>query len=216
YCEQDFVVGQLQPHLGPLGTHITAPILGKPGHKGGNVQLQRIRTAVLASFHDRDCFVTTLVDLYGLKGVWPGKERWRQHGGDLKAHCEADILAEARGALGEQFRGDRFIPYIQRHEYEALFFSDPRALALGLGLPDFEHAIRDVLKQFENPEAINQGESTHPKARVKSWLSDYDDRERTVASNIWQGLSLASVRAACPEFDRWMGTLERLGSQPRP
>jgi hypothetical protein len=58
--------------------------------------------------------VTTLFDLYGLPKDFPGLD---EHQADKDTNRRCDAL---QATLGQEFDDPRFIPYLQRHEFEAL------------------------------------------------------------------------------------------------
>lgn len=67
---------------------------------------------------DKTAFVTTMFDFYGLPNDFPGKP-------DLnKNMTNLEKVKHLETALEQDINNDRFIPYIQLHEYEALLFSD--------------------------------------------------------------------------------------------
>jgi hypothetical protein len=75
-------------------------------HKGGCINLDRIKseiTKLLSSFD----YVTTFYDLYGFYGV---------------GIITADELEQK---MSELFSDRKFIPYIQKYEFETLLFSEP-------------------------------------------------------------------------------------------
>ncbi len=72
--EETFVNEVLVPHLATFGVYPAASLVGKPGHKGGNVTTSRmaydIRCRLLG---DAQAWCTTFVDFYGLDSEFVGK-----------------------------------------------------------------------------------------------------------------------------------------------
>src|SRR5690606_28976217 len=121
--ESNFVTKVLQPHLEKSGLITRASIVGKAGaHQrqdknrgGGYFKTWRGDICDLLSNKTwSELRVTTLFDLYGLPKDFPGLA---PQGTDSDTTRRCDRLIEA---LGREFEDSRFIPYIQRHEFEAL------------------------------------------------------------------------------------------------
>ena len=97
----------------------------------------------------------------------------------------------------------RFVPYIQLHEFEALLFSDPAAFTEMF--PNREGAIAqltDIRKKFHSPEDINDGQLTAPSKRILNVLPDY---QKSVAGIlIAQRIGLAKIRSECGHFNDWL------------
>jgi hypothetical protein len=59
------------------------------------------------------------------------------------------------------------------------------------------------------PELINQGATTHPKARLQSLLRGY--KETSDGPTLLEKIGIAAVRGSCPHFNDWLSRLEALG-----
>ena len=122
------------------------------------------------------------------------------------------------GALVEvvSIRPERFLPYIQPYEFEALLFSDPGSFANIE--PEWQiatKALAKVRKAVQSPEHINDGATTHPSARLTKLLPGY----RIVAhgSRIAAQIGIERIRAECRHFNRWLESLEGLtATKPDP
>ncbi len=144
--ERQFVEGPLLEHLLPFGILVSGKIIGVPGHKGGRVNYARVKkdvTHLLRS--DRRSHCSTLIDYYGLGDGFPGdasrqeKTLRQQHAAGIE-RATLDDIAEA---LGDDLRvRERFVPFIVLHEFEALLFSDPNALAESIGEPSLANDSR--------------------------------------------------------------------------
>ena len=105
----------------------------------------------------------------------------------------------------------KVLPYVQRHEFEALLFADVDAFssidvnAEGVG------KLRGVRSQFATPEDINDDRGTAPSKRILQVVPSY--------SKVGQGpvvaakIGLEKMRLACPRFGKWLERLEALGSE---
>jgi hypothetical protein len=152
---------------------------------------------------------TTLFDLYGLPDDFPGAD----------AHSSVSDTVRRAGLL-EQAMADsigdwRLIPYLQRHEFEALVLAcreHLRELLDPSDYPGFE-ALKVSLGQME-PEDVNDGAETAPSKRLEANISSY--RKTLHGPLALEAAGLATVRAACPRFDAWVKKLEALVGAAQP
>lgn len=69
------------------------------------------------------------------------------------------------------------LPYVQRHEFEALVFSDLEAVACKFIKPGKANALeqlRKVMAECGSPEGINHNYSTVPSRRLQRIFPSYD------------------------------------------
>ena len=113
--------------------------------------------------------------------------------------------------IGSQRLSIRVIPYVQRHEFEGLLFSN---VACFRGVPDLFvdevklnrlHAIRH---QFESPEDINDNVNTAPSKRLLALMPNYS--KPLHGPLIGEDIGIDAIRAECPRFDNWVGQLSQL------
>ena len=152
-------------------------------------------------------FFTTMFDFYALHDSFPGC---------LEAQNIIDPYNKVKKleeSLAENIPGRRFIPYIQLHEFEAMVFVDPGQL-IHLH-PDSENGIA-VLKNAlneqrvnNNPELINDGQTTAPSKRILTQISDYHKPSGFLTV---EKIGLDAIRSKCPHFDEWLKKLEELKS----
>lgn len=212
--EEMFVNEVLASHFASRQIYLEPSLIGKPGHKGGNVSVARLLTDMRARSGDTASYCTTFFDFYGLPSGFPGKQdALALVSVDAKARRVCDALAvEVEKALGRAAR-ERLLPYVQMHEFEALLFSAPATFAAGLGRKDLTDSFTRIRERYETPEGINDNPETAPSKRILSLHAGYD--------KIWNG-SLAAIdigldvlRAECPLFDGWLSSLERLSGVRR-
>ena len=215
--EEAFVKEVLAPHLDPLGVYTRATIVGKlvterRGHasRGGGAfshWLKDIRR-ILGTDRSADLRVTTLFDLYGLPNDFPGLA---SHGADRDTSRRCDALEEAlRLDVGDH----RFLPYLQRHEFEALVLASLAALR-GLldarddliGLTTLEGQVGDT-----PPEDVNDGPNTAPSKRLLQHLGGYSKTLHGPLALADTGL--VRLRERCPRFDTWIRKLEAYAGGP--
>jgi hypothetical protein len=144
-----------------------------------------------------------MVDLYALPPDVPGHAAAR----GLRDPCTQAEILEA--ALADEIKDQRFIPYIQVHEFEALLLAGPEKFT-----ERFERMEKQIAmllaecNRFASPELINDGRQTHPKARIQKYFPDYG--EKVDGPLLAQAIGLPQIRHKCPHFDRWLTTLENL------
>ncbi len=86
----------------------------KLAHGGGHWSHWKKDIATLLRSPSSDLRVTTMFDLYGLPADFPGLGQW---GGEPDTVVRA---ARLESAMTTDVGDPRFIPYVQRHEFEAL------------------------------------------------------------------------------------------------
>jgi hypothetical protein len=96
------------------------------------------------------------------------------------------------------------------HEFEALLFSDPKALADGLKLPN-NAPIQDIRDQFHTPEEINDSEPTAPSRRIRKLNKGYSKVRHGIL--ISQNIGLNVMRTECPHFNEWVQKIETLANR---
>ena len=72
--EEMFVNEILAAEFYPKGIYLVPALIGKPGHKGGNLKYGRLLSDVRARLlGDATAYCTTFFDFYGLPEDFPGK-----------------------------------------------------------------------------------------------------------------------------------------------
>lgn len=210
--EEEFVRHLLAPALLDKQVSLLPSCIGKVGHKGGNVKLNRLSLDVKERLlRDRRCYCTTLFDYYALPGDFPGKAEGASCAdiGDKQTHIVQALSAWSLDSLGHQ-PASRFIPYVQMYEFEGLLFSDPSRMARAIGRPDTEDDLRKIRSAFSTPEWINDSPDTAPSKRIAILFPAYDKPEHPLLAT--QEIGLDTIRRECPLFDDWLKRLETLNT----
>lgn len=219
--EEVFVKKVVAPHLLVHRVYTSATVVGKAvaqrrgagGRGGGGGHFRHWRRdleRVLGNDSSAELRVTTLFDLYGLPADFPELERWRA---DLDTNRRCDAL---QLALGDVFSDSRFIPYLQRHEFEALVLASLPALRQLFdakddlaGLKQLEVSVREA-----EPEDINDGIDTAPSKRLLASVPGYI---KTLHGSLAAAdTGLARLRERCPRFNAWVTQLETLNEASIP
>ena len=182
-----------------------------PGHRGGALSRERVVRYLRNTLRERqDIYVTTLFDLYGLPSDFPGKNSLDGKADPIERAASIEQELHEIVVQSAECRPDRFLPHIQPHEFEALLFSDVARFAQAE--PDwqpFVGALRQVRQAAPSPEHINDGQDTHPSARLRQVLgASYQKVLHGVAVSAQIGLE--HIRAECHHFGRWLTRLEEL------
>jgi len=208
--ERAFVHEVIRPHLSVHGLHSIPRLLRTGEHKGGVISYQRARSAALDLLKgDRRAYCTTMFDFFQLPRDFPCLPVLGSHSAERKADILekaffADIAANLRPAL----RPDRFLPYIQMHEFEGLLFSDPDGFCAAIHQDDLAESVRAIRRRFGTPEDIDDGQETAPSKRILRLLPDYQKaQDGPIAAS---AIGLAVIRRECRHFNDWVSRLERL------
>jgi hypothetical protein len=207
--EQRFIKELLVPYLGEKGICLTPVVLDKPGEKGGDVKFARAKNDIERHLKQRhDTYLTLMVDYYGIRGDWPGLEESRlQHDPFQKAKIMNERTAdEVKRLFPKQFPEKRLIPYVSMHEIEALYFSNPNALARILGVS--QSLVDDILRECGCPEKINDNRATAPSKRLGMLSGRFKKTSTGIA--IAREIGIDAMRKACPLFHGWVESMEKL------
>ena len=191
--EEEFVKIVLTNHLRAKGVEPYPSLLR------GDVTVEKLASdmaRLIWSFN----FVTSLVDFYGFRGK----------GSATVEELEEQIGEAVDKKIARSWNQSRLVPYVQRHEFEGLLFSDVSAFA-GLVYANEEAVteLQRVRSRFVTPEDINDSSNTAPSKRIEKVIPRYN--KRVAGSQIAMDIGLDAIRAECPRFDRWVTQLESLG-----
>ena len=178
-------------------------------YRGGMTNYARAKDDILNWLKkDWSAYVTTMFDFYGLPHDFPGYEdamhcptpleRAEYLEFKMKENIEADLANSVP---------NRFIPYIQLHEFEALLYAD-----LSLLEDDYLNDVDAIRKLREEtadtpPEEINNGAETAPSKRLLKAIH-YEKGATPVA---WlEKITIDKIASCCPHFSAWIEKLSKL------
>ena len=211
--EETFVKQVLCPHLAEMFVWVKVRCVMTSRsrgikHRGGvshYAQVRRDITNWLAEDRNRDARFTTMFDLYGLPGDFPGYEN------AARARDPYERVSILEDALMEEMQDTRFIPYLQLHEFEALLLSDPRKLDAQFPGRDEEICrLTDMASRFSSPELIDDGANTAPSKRIALEIPEYGGMKASSGPIVAGAIGLETLRSKCRHFARWLGRLEAL------
>ena len=141
--EEAFVNKLIVSHLRTKG------IETRPVSLGGNVTVGRLAQEMVNLFWQRYRFDTSLIDFYGI----------REKNDRTVCQLEHAVLAQVDQLIRRRWDERAVIPYIQRHEFEGLMFSEVRAFST-LELAGVDGDCLDSLE----PTYL-----THPPGETPDW-----------------------------------------------
>ncbi|MCK5797154.1 MAG: DUF4276 family protein [Deltaproteobacteria bacterium] len=215
--EQTFIRDVLAPEMGGRGLFLFAVLVGKPGHKGGDIRFERVSEDVIRFLKQRpDTYVSTMLDYSRIDINWPGADAVRAlcaEGTKVSASQKGEILEQETVAriekiLPENEIARRFLPYVEMHEFEALLFSNAEVLVRKMNVDMAD--IMEILGPYDGPEEINSDPEKTPSKR----LLGFDPAYRKVAMGriLAAAVGVQEMRLQCPHFDGWLARLEGLES----
>ncbi len=208
--EKSFADQILVPHLAQYQIEVRPRVVltnRKLGKRGGILDFEKISgdlRRLLKGDAQPESRFTTMIDFYALPSQFSG---WTEANKLLTAAQRVSFLENAlHMELGDQ----RFYPYIQLHEFEALLFCDLGALQRRL--PGSEAGIKALQSEVRHltPEQINEGASTAPSKRIIRHLPVYERSKVRVGAAAAAAIGLPVLKAKCPHFAEWIARLEQL------
>ncbi len=172
------------------------------GHKGGLTKYSHLQKDIKKSLKG-DVLVTTFLDFFKIPPSIPDYNIMRQ-----KTNIDAKIDTLEQG-MAADINNYKFIPYIQKHEFEALLFSDNCGFEELYDEPAIYAATAAIIAQYPNPEEINNNPATAPSKRLEKILKDNGERydKVTEGSLIAEDIGMDKILAKCPRFKAWIELL---------
>ena len=209
--EVNFVKQILVPHLSPklvLSRAVLTSRDNKRGliFRGGLSNYAKAKNDIelwLREAPETEHRFTTMFDFYRLPNDFPG------YAAAQKLSDPYEKAAYLEAALRADIGDDRFLPYLQLHEFEALIFADPQKL--DWEYLEHESAIEELLAvsaDFANPELVNGSEATAPSKRIKQVIPEFD--KVTAGISVLTRIGLETLKIKCPHFAEWIGNLEKI------
>jgi len=208
--EQTFIRELLAPLLSYKGIYLHPALIGKPGHKGGDIRFERAITDIGNLLKQRfNIYVSTMFDYFRIERDWPGRKSIKNNDSAFEKarKMEHETLSVILKEYPDQNVEKRFIPYISMHEFEALLFSDTNILAQIINTDPIN--IENILKECGEPEEINDNELTAPSKRLQS-LCYRKYRKVAMGKIIANSIGINTIRKRCPHFNEWLSKLESL------
>ena len=205
--ERDFCKEVLYPHFFSLGILVFPPLIRKSG--GGIVAWASLKKQIENHlFTEPNAVVTTLIDFYGLeqKRDFPGLVASK-----LKSEKNECVQLLEEAMVQDVPKGfNRFIPYIQLHDFEGLLFNEITVFTQQIPSTEILNLqeLTYIIDQYPNPELINDKKETTPSRRLQNLIAGY---KKTVHGPILaEAIGIKRIRAKCPRFNNWITKLEQI------
>ncbi len=137
-----------------------------------------------------------------------GEEASKKRSSQRAACVEEALLKDVKQEMGRNFDPARFVPFVVMHEFEGLLFSDCEAFSRGIGRPACEVDFKEIRKQFDTPEDINDSVTGAPSKRVEAVAPGYE--KPLLGALAALEIGLARIRAECAHFADWLNRLESI------
>ncbi|HTF86742.1 MAG TPA: DUF4276 family protein [Cellvibrio sp.] len=215
--EETFVETVLAPAFYGQGLMLEPQMIEtSPGHKGGALNYDRVRQHLRNTLRQKSApTVTTFFDLYKLDKRFPGFDEASTQTSltarleIIKRNLHEDVIQEAG------CRPERFIPYIQPYEFEALLFSNISELT---GLEAEWRKATEVLLKARNavdsPEYINDKPETKPAAHLERELVSPKFRKTRHGPLAAQKIGLNKMESECQFFADWLNKIRQISKTP--
>lgn len=198
--EQEFVNTMLRPWLNGYGIYDVTPVLIKTSKhgRGGLINGQHLMNTILGLLcetADNQLVVTSFVDFFRIPSNMPGYSDAMSHTSSIE---QVEVL---ESELYKTINDRRFVPYIQRHEFEALVFSS------NVGFEKYcnnqqSSQTGSIVNSYDNPEDINSSPSTAPSKRLLAIIPGYD---KVILGNLLAlEIGMENIIQRCPRFSAWL------------
>ena len=225
--EYGFLQEVLVPYLSSRGIAANGRMIKtSKTQKGGFKNFQQVWNDMRDWMkEDSNACFTTMFDLYRLPKLqpedksseipqgFPGQEQAQKLNGYEKVRCLETALADFVNKRFDGFFHDRFIPYIQLHEFETLLLVDVQPLE---ELYPYRAGKLSEISSFDKPETVNGGENTHPSKRIIDCIPEYEGDKPTSGPIAAADIGLDKLRGKCPHFNEWLSNLENLAKKETP
>lgn len=205
--EESFVNNVLKPYFYSRGINNTVQCFKTKHSNGGLSKYSYIKKDILNVLYEHDVVVSTMMDFYRLPSDFPG---FKEAAGLSSSQEQTALLEQRLKEDIERSQGTKFehlIPYIQLHEFEALIFSSINGIDKLFERSEVNYrGFLDVIKEFPNPEDINNGPNTAPSMRLKNLIQGYN--KVVYGINIIQEIGMRKLLEKCPRFSEWIKKLE--------
>lgn len=196
YTEERFVKEVLKFHFEQKGIFVI------PINLKGVGKYKTINNEVKTLLKDRSAkMVTTMIDFYRIPSDFPNKSQCNS------SHTAVQKVELLENGFIEDIDNEKFLPYLQLHEFEALLFSDVSHFSkipnVGNKISEFEKIV--LSKQ---PEEINDLPNTSPANQIIKILNFY--RKEYHGIIVAKSIGLDKMREKCPHFNNWIESIEKL------
>lgn len=175
-------------------------------HKGGFGKYSQLKTDIQRIIRGgkANVVVTTFLDFFRLPNSVPQYQAMLQ---EPTIDNKIDLLEQG---MKQDIGHENFVPYIQKHEFEALLFADNCGFE-GLYNKYISNQTQAIIDKYPNPEDINNRPNTSPSKRLMKILEKHGERYDKVTEGnlIAEDIGIAKMLEKCPRFKIWIETLAK-------
>jgi hypothetical protein len=183
---------------------IQTPLIKKSG--GGIVPWNTLKKQIELHLIEKEVIVTTFIDYYGIPDSY-NYPSWVASKKMVDKNLRMDFLENAMKASINQ---NRFIPYIQLHEFEGLLFNNIDIFDQNFNPSELNtrQELVNILNSCPNPELINDSPVTAPSKRLERIILGYS--KIIFGSILAECIGLNNIRQKSPRFHNWIDILEKI------
>ena len=196
--EEVFVKDMVRPHLLEHAIFDVTPIKisTKAGFKGGFVKYEYLKNDANRLLKQRnDTVISTFVDYFRIPNDIP------DYGNCLQIHNIDDRIKCLESSIANDIGNERFLPYIQKYEFESVLFSSNTGFENYYGV-NVSKRTNEIIERYSNPEDINDNSATSPSNRLKQIVPQYN---KVLTGNILAlDIGIERILEKCPRFRDWV------------
>ena len=198
--EFEFINELLCPFFSSIEIYQVTPLLLNTSktQKGGDISYDRFKNNIEEKLYkENDIIITSLIDFFRLKTDFP---RYTE---SLKINDKVERVTFLENAIADDIKSERFIPYIQLHEFEGLLFSDTKGFDYFSSINSKNKIIlSEIIRNYPNPEMLNDGATTAPSKRLEQLILSYDKPFHGPIIALEN--TLVPIFAKCKRFKQWI------------
>jgi len=208
--EERFVKDVLSTYLGGfnIATDVRCVLTSKDkrkSHRGGLINYSKAKKDIqtwLKEDQNPEVRFTTMFDLYALPKDFPKFEEAER----INDPYEKVVFLEK--AMEDDVQDNRFLAYIQLHEFESLILAKPSSLSIEyLGRKNEIEKLHSLLSDFEGKAELINGKKA-PSKRIIELIPEYNKINAGSAVVGYTGMHF--LKDNCLHFDSWIERLEKL------
>lgn len=183
------------PYLYGLGftnsMHAQAVITNrKQNAKGGITNYFLLKNDLERILAQPNVIVTTFIDFFRLPTNFPNYTK------------DSNKIDQIEKGIHLDFENQFYlIPYIQKHELEALMFSSMDGFNIVVDDPQEITQLEEVIANYQNPEDINNLPETAPSKRL---FKIFGYEKVSDGEMIFEAIDMQDIMSKCPRFNEWI------------
>lgn len=165
----------------------------KQHKKGGVINYEYLKNDINRVLAQGNVIITTFIDFFRLPTNFPNFT------------TDSKLINKIEDGISIDFdSNENLIPYIQKHEIEALMFTKKDGFELVIDEEDKLLLIENIIEEYPNPEDINSNPENAPSKRLER-IFKYD--KVADSEMIFGMLDIQSMIDKCPRFNNWINNI---------